>query len=65
LSANFPVPLSDDDETANRFVDQAAVETHKASAKFAWLQKVEEEEGNLDGPIQMLPLELFAGFESR
>ncbi|KAK3934183.1 hypothetical protein QBC46DRAFT_414150 [Diplogelasinospora grovesii] len=47
------------------YADQAAVDTHKASPKFAWLMEVSQKEDNFVAPVKLLPLEEFAGWESR
>ncbi|KAK4107611.1 hypothetical protein N656DRAFT_849286 [Canariomyces notabilis] len=47
------------------YLDQAAVDTHKASSKLAWLVEVSQKEDNMTAPIELLPLEEFAGWESR
>ncbi|KAK4196745.1 hypothetical protein QBC40DRAFT_5003 [Triangularia verruculosa] len=47
------------------YTDQAAVDAHKSSSKLVWLIETEEEESNMREPIQVLPLEPFAGWTTR
>ncbi|KAK1750498.1 hypothetical protein QBC47DRAFT_393585 [Echria macrotheca] len=47
------------------YADQAAIETHKAGPKLAWLQEVSMKEDIMAAPLKVIPLEQFTGFESR
>ncbi|KAK5655647.1 hypothetical protein OQA88_5579 [Cercophora sp. LCS_1] len=47
------------------YADQAAIDNHKASPKMAWLVETEKKEGNMAKPIQIIPLEQYAGWASR
>ncbi|KAK0609567.1 hypothetical protein B0T17DRAFT_501566 [Bombardia bombarda] len=47
------------------YVDEAAVEAHKASPKMAWLMEVSAKEDNMLAPLKVIPLDQFAGWESR
>ncbi|KAK3308516.1 uncharacterized protein B0T15DRAFT_524596 [Chaetomium strumarium] len=47
------------------YADEAAFETHKTSPALARLIEIEKQEGNLAAPLEVQPLEQFAGFASR
>ncbi|KAK4033267.1 hypothetical protein C8A01DRAFT_19770 [Parachaetomium inaequale] len=47
------------------YLDQAAVDTHKSGSILAWLIENDKKESNMAAPIELLPLEQFAGWESR
>ena len=49
----------------SRYLDQAAVETHKTSSTMAWLVENNKKEDNMAAPIMVMPLEQFAGWENR
>jgi hypothetical protein len=48
-----------------RYRDQDAVEAHKTSSILAWLVENDRKEENMAAPISVIPLEQFAGWESR
>ncbi|KAK4184883.1 hypothetical protein QBC35DRAFT_390723 [Podospora australis] len=47
------------------YADEAAVNIHKTGPKLTWLIETEKKEGNFAAPLQVLPLEHFAGFAGR
>jgi quinol monooxygenase YgiN len=49
----------------SRYVDEAAVENHKSSPIMAWLMENDKKEENFAAPLKIMPLEQFAGWESR
>ena len=51
--------------TDDRDADNAAVGTHMASPVFARFVETEKKESNLAAPLQVLPLDQFAGFATR
>jgi hypothetical protein len=48
-----------------RYADEAAVKVHKAGPKLAWLIETEKKEGNFAAPLEVLPLQQFAGWAAR
>lgn len=51
--------------SCSRYADEAAVENHKSSPIMAWLVENDKKEENFAAPLEVLPLEQFAGWESR
>jgi hypothetical protein len=49
----------------HRYADEAAVNIHKAGPKLALLLEIEKKEGNFAAPLEVLPLEHFAGWAAR
>jgi len=47
------------------YIGQEAVDTHKSSPIMAWLIEVDKQEDNMAAPIEVMPLEQFAGWDSR
>lgn len=50
---------------AYRYADEAAVNVHKAGPKLASLIETEKKEGNFAAPLEVLPLQQFAGWVAR
>jgi hypothetical protein len=49
----------------HRYADEAAVNVHKVGPKLAWLIETEKKEGNFAAPLEVLPLQQFAGWAVR
>ncbi|KAG7287596.1 hypothetical protein NEMBOFW57_007108 [Staphylotrichum longicolle] len=47
------------------YADEAAVNVHKSGSKLAWLIETEKKEGNFAAPLEVLPLQQFAGWAAR
>jgi hypothetical protein len=59
----FPVDCLTD--IGPRYADEAAVNAHKVGPKLAWLIETEKKEGNFAAPLEVLPLQQFAGWAAR
>ncbi|KAK0728829.1 hypothetical protein B0T26DRAFT_748989 [Lasiosphaeria miniovina] len=47
------------------YADQASLDAHKETPKFAWLVKISQEEDIFRAPLKVLPIDFITGFDRR